>query len=68
MSCQLSLSELCLYEHLLIGTQKTPQKMLQCCHLLKSLQKIKHRLLTQGIHDLASFGSCPIASGSHVVC
>jgi hypothetical protein len=31
------------------------------------LTKIKYNLLTQSIHDLASFGGCPIASGSHVI-
>ena len=31
------------------------------------LTKIKFILLTQCIHDLASFGGSPIASGSHVI-
>ena len=45
----------------MLGGKKT-----EIISLPQYLTKIKY-LLTQCIHDLASFGGSPIASGSHVI-
>ena len=49
------------------GTINARWKKPKIISLPHYLKKIKYNLLTQCIHDLASFGSGPIASGSHVI-